>query len=141
MRTSGGQRTAALPSNMLPDARMDSGTTIAVSITINRPSPSTPRKYWMPSDGTQSCFSTNCRSPEAASEMLPEAQRSGQPHEAEDQRQPAREPPLSRVQAGNDDAAEQRNQNQDGQPGQVHDLRPQIRKSTSTTSATPMTRR
>ncbi len=73
--------------------------------------------------------------------MFPKAQRTSQSHEAESQRQPAREPPFLRGQAGNDNAAEQWDEDQDGQPGRIHDLRPQMRKSTSTTSATPMTRR
>ena len=81
------------------------------------------------------------KSAERGVKMFPEAQRPDQPHKAERQRQPVRKTFLLRTQAGNHDTAEQRNQDQNGQPGQIHDLRPQIRKRISTTSATPMTRR
>ena len=95
---------------MRHEARIASGVTMAVSSTMSRPSPSTPRKYWMPSDGTQSNFSTNCSPPDLASKCSHMQMRAAEADQAGRQREAAHEIFPFRAEAGDDDAAEERNE-------------------------------
>ena len=103
----------------LPDASIAIGATIAVSITINSPSPSTPTKYWTPSDGIQSCCSTNCSVPFVASKDFHSSNASPSVSETETQRHPARA--TLALAARHHETADERQQGQDGENGQpVH---------------------